>query len=192
MSAPVPMSSPPARVEYEADSVAHDMAQVPRTTTTRRPSARPSRRASRARLVRDVEEQWCQLSSAMARFQSQRAEQRGLTLNDLQAVDILARDEAVCASALADECGLTRGAITGLLDRLERAGLARRSRDDDDGRRLVIRSTEDRPGCDCRVPRGLREVVASFDEASLREIRRFLEEGARALRHDVEGQGEDP
>lgn len=180
--------SPPVvagRVEYEADS-GHGMARSPRTPPAARrgsPSARGH--AARARLTTEIEEQWCRLSSAMTAFQARRAEQRGLTLDDLQAVDVLGQEDGVCASDLAEACGLTRGAVTGLLDRLERAGVARRRRDEDDGRRLVIQATEPRPGCDCRLPGGLRAVLASFDEATLREIGRFLDESARVLRRET-------
>ncbi len=147
--------------------------------------ARPAASA-RKRLIRDVENQWCALSSAMALFQTRSAAQRGLTLSDLQAVDILAREDTVCASELADECGLTRGAITGMLNRLERAGVARRDTDAGDARRLVIRAVNDPSGCDCRVPGAFREVARSFAEKDLKTIREFLSESAAALRRDAE------
>src|SRR5437588_8517151 len=40
---------------------------------------------------------------------------------------------------LADLTGLTTGAITGMLNRLEEAGLVRRERDPNDGRRVIVR-----------------------------------------------------
>ena len=43
------------------------------------------------------------------------------------------------AGALAEATGLTSGAITGLLDRLERAGLARRERSREDRRKVMVR-----------------------------------------------------
>jgi DNA-binding Lrp family transcriptional regulator len=133
-----------------------------------------------------VEEQWCGFSSAMALFQTRSAAQRGLTLSDLQAVDILAREGTVCASELADECGLTRGAITGMLTRLERAGVARCDRDEADARRLVIRAVEERPGSGCCLPHAFRTVAAAFTDAELETIRRFLAESADPLRREAE------
>lgn len=156
--------------------------------TKKAPKKRPATtapRSSRAQLVCAVETQWCELSSAMALFQSRSAAKRGLTLSDLQAVDILARETTVCATELAEECGLTRGAITGMLDRLERAGVARRTKDASDARRLVISAVADPSGCDCRVPHAFREVVESFDEDDLQSIRQFLDESARALRREA-------
>lgn len=142
--------------------------------------------SGRAALIGDVESQWCELSSAMALFHTRSAARRGLTLSDLQAVDILEREETVCASELADRCGLTRGAITGMLNRLERAGVARRVRDDGDGRRLLIQAVDDPSGCDCRVPEAFRDVAASFSDKDLRSIRKFLDDSSRALRDEAD------
>lgn len=121
----------------------------------------------------------------MALFQSLAAGQRGLTLSDLHAVDVLAREGSVCAGELADECGLTKGAVTGMLNRLERAGVARRTRDEGDARRLVISAVADPSGCDCRAPEAFRDVVESFRDQDLQSIRRFLIESARALRSEA-------
>ena len=46
------------------------------------------------------------------------------------------------AKNLADRIGLTGGAITGVVDRLERAGLARRKRDAEDRRKVLVEATE--------------------------------------------------
>ena len=143
-------------------------------------------RLTRTQLLRDVEELWCTLSAAVALFQSRSAAQRGLTQSDLQAIDVLAREGGVCASYLAEECGLTPGAVTGMLNRLERAGVAQRSRDESDARRLVIRAVDDRPGSECLMPPSLRKVAGSFTDADLQLIRRFLSESAAALRRDAE------
>lgn len=151
---------------------------------TRRPLRRKT--VTRTQLLHDVEELWCALSAAVALFQSRSASQRGLTLTDLQAIDVLAREGGVCASDLAEECGLTPGAITGMLNRLERAGVARRFRDEADARRLVIRAVEEQPGRQCRIPQAFARVAGSFSDADLRSIRRFLSESAQAIRREAE------
>lgn len=45
------------------------------------------------------------------------------------------------AGEIADAVGLTSGAITGLIDRLERAGLACRERSREDRRKVIVRLT---------------------------------------------------
>src|SRR5690348_6764502 len=63
----------------------------------------------------------------------------GLTVTDMQVIDILDSAGPMTAGQLADLTGLTTGAITGMLNRLEEAGLVRRERDPDDGRRVIVR-----------------------------------------------------
>ncbi|WP_083844164.1 MarR family winged helix-turn-helix transcriptional regulator [Vreelandella stevensii] len=52
------------------------------------------------------------------------------------------RSEGVIPSELAQLAGVTRGTITGLLDGLESNGLTHRTHDNDDRRRIFVRSTE--------------------------------------------------
>lgn len=51
------------------------------------------------------------------------------------------RGEPVTAGALAEELGLTTGAVTGVVDRLERAGHLGRARDARDRRRVLLECT---------------------------------------------------
>src|SRR5215469_15767966 len=62
-----------------------------------------------------------------------------MTVTDLQVMDILESTGPSTAGQLADLTGLTTGAITGMLNRLEEVGLVRRERDPNDGRRVIVR-----------------------------------------------------
>lgn len=66
----------------------------------------------------------------------------GLSATEFEAMDIITRYQPMTAGKLADYCGLTTGAITGLVDRLERAGFVRRERDSEDRRRVYIKPIE--------------------------------------------------
>ncbi len=66
------------------------------------------------------------------------AEEIGLNLTDLSCTGILSVEGPITAGRLAELTGLTTGAITGAIDRLERAGYVRRERDPDDRRRVVV------------------------------------------------------
>lgn len=70
----------------------------------------------------------------------------GLNRTDLRALDIIAMQESLTAGQLAARLKLTTGAITGVLDRLERAGQAVRTHDTDDRRRVLIQPTEQARG----------------------------------------------
>jgi DNA-binding MarR family transcriptional regulator len=61
-----------------------------------------------------------------------------MTVTDMQVIDILESTGPSTAGQLADLTGLTTGAITGMLNRLEEAGLVRRERDPNDARRVIV------------------------------------------------------
>src|SRR5215471_6133971 len=67
------------------------------------------------------------------------AERLGMNSTDLECLDHVLRGP-VSAGRLAELTGLTTGAITGVIDRLERIGLARRESDPDDRRKTVVRA----------------------------------------------------
>ena len=62
----------------------------------------------------------------------------GLNPTDVRCVDLLDQYGTMTAGALAGVAGLSTGAVTFLLDRLERAGFVRRVRDLDDRRRVLV------------------------------------------------------
>ena len=65
----------------------------------------------------------------------------GVNRNDGKCLDVLEERAPMTAGALAEELGLTTGAITSLLDRLEQAGYVRRVRDTADRRRVLVELT---------------------------------------------------
>src|SRR3970040_2178274 len=58
----------------------------------------------------------------------------GLNSTDLECLDLLDMAGATTAGRLAQHAGLTTGAMTAVIDRLERAGVVRRLRDPEDRR----------------------------------------------------------
>lgn len=68
----------------------------------------------------------------------------GLSATEFEAMDIITRYQPMTAGKLAEYCGVTTGAITGLVDRLERAGFVERERDSEDRRRVYIKPIENR------------------------------------------------
>jgi DNA-binding MarR family transcriptional regulator len=74
-------------------------------------------------------------------FDNLAARRLGVNLTDLQCLSVVQSRGGVTAGELATEAGLTSGAITGVIDRLERIGYAERRRDPDDRRRVTITVT---------------------------------------------------
>jgi DNA-binding MarR family transcriptional regulator len=65
----------------------------------------------------------------------------GINRTDARCVDILDQHGRMSAGDLAQASGLTTGAITAVIDRLERAGYARRVPDPADRRRVLVELT---------------------------------------------------
>jgi DNA-binding MarR family transcriptional regulator len=77
--------------------------------------------------------------SAQSVMLSQAAADRlGRASSDIECYDLLSLHGPMTAGRLAELTGLTTGAITGVIDRLERAGYARRERDPNDRRRVIV------------------------------------------------------
>jgi len=83
--------------------------------------------------MRRMSAQGVLLSSAVA-------EQVGLSSSDLECLDfiVMAAEEPITAGQLAAATGLTTGAVTGLVDRLEKAGFVRREHDRTDRRKVRV------------------------------------------------------
>jgi DNA-binding MarR family transcriptional regulator len=64
--------------------------------------------------------------AATDRYDEAVAEAIGINRTDMRCLDVIQREGPVPAGRLAEETGLTTGAITTVLDRLERAGFGRR------------------------------------------------------------------
>ena len=120
---------------------------------------------------------------ATDRFDQAVADALGMNRTDLRLTDVLDREGPVTAGRLAEQAGLTSGAITTAIDRLERAGIARRTRDPSDRRRVLVELTPE-----------ARQRSAGFytAHAELAEqlYHRYTEEQLRLLRDFVRGSRE--
>ncbi len=108
------------------------------------------------------------------------ADKLGLNPSDHKCADVL-RDQPgpITAGRLAELTGLSTGAITGVLDRLERAGFVARDQDPSDRRRVVIRCTPERAP-DLRplfmpLRDGMIAFCARYTDGELRLILDFLQ-----------------
>ena len=83
------------------------------------------------------------LSTATVLFHAAIADRLGVGATDVKCYSILRQVGAITAGELAERTSLTTGAITGVIDRLERAKLVRRARDPHDRRRIVLELVHD-------------------------------------------------
>ena len=118
-----------------------------------------------------------QHSTAVVLFHHAVAERLGLGPADHKCLDLLRERGPLTGSELAAITGLTSGAITGIVARLERAGHLRRKPDPKDGRKQIIQmAREQSPIHNVIAP--LRKDVAgfleNFDSNQLSAIAEFL------------------
>ena len=74
-------------------------------------------------------------------FDALAARRLGVSESDLRCLNIVENAGGISAGELAVQAGLTAGAVTGVIDRLERAGYARRVADPADRRRITVEVT---------------------------------------------------
>lgn len=122
-------------------------------------------------------------STATVLFHHAIAERLGLGPSDHKCLDLLVERGTLTGSELAALTGLTSGAITGVVARLERAGYLRREPDPDDGRRQLLRPVPERMADVAEVFAGLQSdaaaLVSGFDTAALEAIAEFLVRATR-------------
>lgn len=110
-------------------------------------------------------------------FDNLAAERLGLNRTDLHCINIIENAGGLTAGELGREAGLTSGAVTGVVDRLERAGYARRVADPADRRRVQLEVT---PKFYARADRIWGPVASDWSARlgkrfSAEELERFIE-----------------
>lgn len=109
-------------------------------------------------------------------FDNEALRQLGVNPTDGRCLDIIDNEGPLTAGRLAELSGLTTAAVTSVLDRLERAGYARRVRDDTDRRRVLVELTPDFAKRARRIwePLG-RDAFAEFRKLSADDLRAAID-----------------
>jgi DNA-binding MarR family transcriptional regulator len=121
-----------------------------------------------------------QFTGISASFFRAAAARIGIAVTDMQVLDILDLTGPSTAGQLADLTGLTTGAITRILDRLEEAGLVRRARDPNDGRKVIVRIERGKDEMSKvrsildSVEKTWDEVASRYDEEQIAFLLEFL------------------
>jgi DNA-binding MarR family transcriptional regulator len=109
----------------------------------------------------------------------------GLSNSDMECLDFLILEGRVTAGRLAEVTGLTTGAITGVVDRLEQAGLVRRERDENDRRKVFIAVVPENTAKIGKfyehMQRAMLKVWNSYSDAELRLLLRFATQGYETM-----------
>jgi DNA-binding MarR family transcriptional regulator len=140
-----------------------------------------SRPKARAALMQELEHAVRKSSALGVIFGQTVANRVGISSSDLECLDFLNIDGRVTAGRLAELTGLTTGAITGVVDRLEKAGLVRRERDESDRRKVFIAIVPAALGEIGRYYEPLQKAVTrnweDYTDAELKLLLRFMTQG---------------
>ena len=112
--------------------------------------------------------------STVVRFQVAVAHQLDMPVTDVHALGALLEAGPLGVSELAELMGMTTGAITRLVDRLEGGGYVRRERDSEDRRRVVLHA----------VPERVADVARYYEAMDVRwrqQVDRYSEDQLRFL-----------
>src|SRR5262245_12351431 len=130
----------------------------------------------RVELLAALSDEFRQLSASTIMFHQAIADRLGMNVTDHKCADILLRTGPITAGELAQRTGLTTGAITGVIDRLEKAGFVRRVRDSQDRRRVIIE-----PMCQ-RMERQIGPLFVSMARATAQLCARYSTQELAVIR----------
>lgn len=116
-------------------------------------------------------------------FDAIAADRMGISPTDLRCLDLIQGRGGVSAGELATASGLTTGAVTAVIDRLERAGYARRVPDPSDRRKVNVEVTDLHYERTAAIwgpvmDNWQRELASRFTAPQLAAITEFLETAA--------------
>src|SRR5258708_3772118 len=124
-------------------------------------------------------------SSQGAMFAKIVADRAGISSADMDCIDFVNVEGRMTAGRLAELTGLTTGAITGVIDRLEKAGFVRRERDESDRRKVFIVPVAERMMELGRpyelVKRAMQKQSEAYSDAELKLLVRYGTDSYRSM-----------
>lgn len=152
--------------------------------------------SAKAKVFQALHDAGRRYSDATVLFHELIAQAIGLAGADHKYLGILLRNGSMTAGELAAHTGLTTGAITGVIDRLEQRGLVQREKDASDRRKVVIvpnaaRANELLGPVFGMLLEKLGAVYSRFTVDELTVVLKYLEETEAVMREVGEQIGKD-
>ena len=116
----------------------------------------------REEIIQAIIDKRRQMSTETIMFHQAVADMLGLHITDHKCLDLIRYYGAMPAGRLGGLTGLTTGAVTGVIDRLEQAGYVRRANDPKDRRRTIVEPTIFSP-----LHERIRNLLSSYSDSEL-------------------------
>jgi DNA-binding MarR family transcriptional regulator len=148
-----------------------------------------SRQWSRSELAQQLRNEIMGYFGAASDFDERVAKNLKLSRTDVRCLDLIGRLGPLTAGRLAEESGLTTGAVTFILDRLEEASMVIRRRDTEDRRRvwveIVPQAQERLADLQRPVADEMRQVAQHFKADELEVVRDFMRQAKEVFQRQV-------
>jgi DNA-binding MarR family transcriptional regulator len=142
-------------------------------------SPTPRRRRNRGELIAAFDRETRRMGSVATLHNHAVADYIGLHQTDQTCIDLLDWTGPLTAGEIGTHLGLSSGAVTGLVDRLEAGRWVRRERDPLDRRRVIVHLSTERGAELWPLYQPLAETIEAYrdrlDEKDLRLVVEFLE-----------------
>lgn len=152
--------------------------------------------SARAKLLADLDREIRQASGLGVVFSQAVAQRIGITGSDLECLDFIVLRRVASAGELAEATGLTTGAVTGMIDRLEKAGFVRRERDAKDRRKVLVQVL---PAAERRLwpiyasmKKSMETLLSSYTDAEIELLHGFTAKSARIMAEEIAKQRAKP
>ncbi|MEV4133464.1 MarR family transcriptional regulator [Dactylosporangium sp. NPDC049742] len=150
----------------------------------------------RRRSTTAIKESLRELSIQLSLLNHQVGGRLGVKDADFDCLDLINRHGPMSPSALARRAGQHPATMTGVLDRLERAGWITRERDPADRRAVQVRALKERNaeifGLYAGMNEAMDDLCAGYDEAQLALLAEFLDRATAAGRHATDALADRP
>lgn len=140
----------------------------------------PKTREPRRALLDAIGSRLKEVTSLSILYSQAAAARLGINITDLECLCLAARERGITAGRIAAATGLTTGATTTAIDRLERAGYVKRVADRSDRRKVIVVATSamERRSKDLGAP--MQEIVDSvlsqYDDGQIKFLDQSLME----------------
>ena len=133
----------------------------------------------REEIIEAITKKFREMSTETIMFHQAVADVLGLYITDHKCLDLLYRFGAMPAGKLTELTGLTTGAVTGIIDRLEEAAYVRRTDDPKDRRRTIVEPIRNK-----KLERKIEVIFSPLHERMYKLLSSYSD-GELAFLHDA-------